>query len=58
MEEIQIEMKWKLKTTDLKVCDALMRKMLKSLNVEELDLIADCKLTKTLAEVTINAAEE
>ncbi len=57
MEKVTLLMKWKLKTESVKIADAMMRKMLKTLTVEELELIGDCKITKTLESVNLEAKE-
>ncbi len=54
-EEIQTEIKMKLNSNNLKEIDVIMKKMLESLTKEELNLIADCKITKTVMEMDINA---
>lgn len=54
-QEIRIKMELELNTEDLKVVDKLMKKMLSSLDVEELTLINDCKIIKTLAEMEISS---
>jgi hypothetical protein len=53
-----MEMLIKLNTDDLKVGDAIMRKCLKALTVEELDLITDCKLSQTILEIMRDPNEE
>ena len=58
MEKVNIEMIWGLKSHDLKVADAMMKRMLKALNKEELELIGDCKISKTMLEVSVNGDED
>ena len=55
IEETNIKMTWQLKTEQLKVVDAMMKKMLRALTKDELELIGDCKITKTVCEVDIDA---
>ena len=58
MTEITTDMVFKLKTDDMQKADALMKKMLNILDNDELDMIGDCKISKTLFEVTQDASIE
>lgn len=52
-----IEMLIEVKTTDLNKVDAMMKKMLRALSVEELDLLKTTKVTKTIAEVEMSTED-
>ena len=55
MEETKIAIKIELNTTNLEVADAIVRKMIKTLNAEELKMIGKFKVSKTIAEVEVSA---
>lgn len=44
-----------LKETTLNEADTMMQKILKACNYEELDKIVSAKVTKTIAEVTVDS---
>jgi len=46
-----------INTDDIYVADGLVKKMLNNLSVEELDLIKDLKLSKTIIEMDAGALE-
>lgn len=46
-----IKYELELKTEDLNVVDKIVQKMLEALTHEELELIGECKTSKTLMEV-------
>ncbi len=54
-EETTIVVNIALATLDLRVADALMKKMLKALNFEELALINRARVSKTVSEVEISS---
>jgi len=51
MTETEIQLNMGFKTQDVDVVNKIMEKMLTSLDVEELDLIDECKVSKTYMEV-------
>ncbi len=50
MTKVQIEIKIPLKTNDLRTGSQIMKKMLKTLNEQELEILGEPILSKTLEE--------
>jgi uncharacterized membrane protein len=55
VEETTIAVNIALATMDLRVADNLMKKMLKTLNFEELELIKGARVSKTVSEVEMSS---
>jgi len=56
--EKEITAKFKFKVKDIKEADLVIRKMLSSLSVAELDMITDTKLSETIMDIPTEVFHE